>query len=101
MPTRKRVNSSRPCRPVGCDQPGFGSNSPPESKKQRRGQGGSKPKLQALRDQVAKLNQQLDAAKNATESAWGDVKASFQKGYGELKDGFNQARQWVSDKIAP
>ena len=61
----------------------------------------TKPKLQALRDQAAKLTKQLDAAKNATESTWGDIKAGFQKGYSELKDGFNQARQWVSDKIAP
>ncbi|MBI5386969.1 MAG: methyl-accepting chemotaxis protein [Verrucomicrobia bacterium] len=61
----------------------------------------AKPKLQALRDQAAKLNQQLDEAKNATESTWDSVKAGFKKGYGELKDGFNQARQWVSDKIAP
>jgi cytochrome c556 len=59
------------------------------------------PKLQVLRDQTAKLTKQLDEAKNATESTWDDVKAGFKKGYGELKDGFNQARQWVSDKIAP
>jgi hypothetical protein len=47
------------------------------------------------------LNTQLDTAKSATESTWDDVKAGFKKGYSELKDGFNQARQWVSDKIAP
>lgn len=61
----------------------------------------AKPKLQAIRDQAAKLNQQLDEAKNATESTWDDVKAGFKKGYGELKDAFDSARQWVSDKIAP
>ena len=61
----------------------------------------AKPKLQALREQAAKLNKKLDEARNATESTWDDVKASFKKGYAELKDGFNQARQWVSDKIAP
>lgn len=61
----------------------------------------AKPKLQALRDQTAKLTKQLDEAKNATESTWNDVTAGFKKGYGELKDGFQQARQWVSDKIAP
>jgi hypothetical protein len=33
--------------------------------------------------------------------AWRDVKVGFGKGYRELKDGFQQARQWVSDKIAP
>ena len=61
----------------------------------------AKPKLQSLRDQAAKLNTQLDAAKNATESTWDSVKAGSKKAYAELKDGFQQARQWVSDKIAP
>jgi cytochrome c556 len=61
----------------------------------------AKPKLQALRDQTDKLNQQLDKAKNATESNWDDVKAGSKKAYAELANGFQQARQWVSDKIAP
>jgi ElaB/YqjD/DUF883 family membrane-anchored ribosome-binding protein len=59
------------------------------------------PKLQALREQVAKLNVHLDEAKNATESTWDNVKAGFNQGYSDLKVGINQARQWVSDKIAP
>ena len=61
----------------------------------------AKPKLQALRDQAAQLNKQLDDAKNATESTWDSGKAGFTKAYEATKDGFNQARQWVSDKIAP
>ena len=61
----------------------------------------AKPKLQALRDQTAKLAKQLDEAKNATESTWDSVKAGSKKAFNEVKDGFNQARQWVSDKIAP
>ena len=61
----------------------------------------AKPKLQALRDQVAQLNKQLDVAKNATESTWDSVKGGFSKAYDATKDGFNQTRQWVSDKIAP
>ena len=61
----------------------------------------AKPKLQALRDQTAQLNKQLDDARNATESTWDSVKAGFSKAYDATKDGFNQARQWVSDKIAP
>jgi len=60
----------------------------------------AKPKLQALRDQADKLNQQLDKAKNATESTWDDVKSGSKKAYNELAAGFQQARQWVSDKIA-
>jgi ABC-type transporter Mla subunit MlaD len=61
----------------------------------------AKPRLQALRDQANKLNQQLDKARNASESTWDDVKAGSRKAYSELKDGFQQARQWVSDKVAP
>ena len=61
----------------------------------------ARPKLQTLRDQVAKLNTQLEKATDATESTWGEVKTGFQKGLDELKDGFQQARQWVSDKVAP
>ena len=61
----------------------------------------AKPKLQALRDQTARLNKQLDEVKNATESTWDSVKNGFKKAYESSKDGFQQARQWVSDKIAP
>ena len=62
---------------------------------------GAEPKLQALREQAAKLNTQIEEANNATESTWDSVKAGSKKAYGELKDGFIQARQWVSEKIAP
>ena len=61
----------------------------------------AKPKLQALRDQAAQLNKQLDDVKNTSESTWDSVKDGFKKAYESSKDGFNQARQWVSDKIAP
>jgi predicted nucleic acid-binding Zn-ribbon protein len=61
----------------------------------------AKPKLQALRDQAAKLNQQLADAQNATESTWNNVKADSKKAYAALENSFMEARQWVSDKIAP
>jgi cytochrome c556 len=61
----------------------------------------AKPKLQALRDQTAQLNKQLDDAKNASESTWDSVKSGFKTAYQSSLDGFNQARQWVSDKVAP
>src|ERR1051325_2502303 len=61
----------------------------------------AKPKLQALRDQVGKLNEQLDKAKNATESTWDSIKEGSKKAYESVKEGFQQTRQWVSDKIAP
>jgi len=61
----------------------------------------AKPKLQALRDQSAQLTRQLDNVRNATESTWDSVRATSQKAFDSLKDGFQQSRQWVSDKIAP
>ncbi|MGA2245595.1 MAG: hypothetical protein ABSH48_11390 [Verrucomicrobiota bacterium] len=61
----------------------------------------AKPKLQALRDQAAKLNTQLADAQNATESTWDSVKAESKTAYESVEKGFNDARQWVSDKIAP
>lgn len=61
----------------------------------------AKPKLQALREKADRLAKQLGEARNATESTWDDVKAASKKAYKELKDGFQQARQWVSEQIAP
>jgi len=61
----------------------------------------AKPKYQALRDQVAQLNKQLDGAKDATESTWDSIKGGFEKAYESVKDGVQKSRQWVSDKIAP
>jgi predicted nucleic acid-binding Zn-ribbon protein len=59
------------------------------------------PKLQALRDQAAQLNKQLDAINDATESTWDSVKSTSKKAYESLKEGFQQSRQWLSEKIAP
>lgn len=61
----------------------------------------AQPKFQALREKANELSKHLDNVKNATEPTWESVKAGSKKAYGELKDGFNQARQWVSDKIKP
>jgi peptidoglycan hydrolase CwlO-like protein len=61
----------------------------------------AKPKLQALRDQAAKLNQQLADDSNATASTWDSVKAGTQKAYDAMAAGCDDARQWVSDKIKP
>jgi predicted nucleic acid-binding Zn-ribbon protein len=61
----------------------------------------ARPRVQALRDQIAGLSQQLDAVRNSTESSWDNVKVSANKAFNDAKDGFNQARKWLSDKIAP
>ena len=61
----------------------------------------AKPKLLALRDQAAKLKQQLADAQNATESTWDSVKAGAKSTYAACAKGVLDARQWISDKVAP
>jgi len=61
----------------------------------------AKAKVQEIRGKVVSLNERLDAVKGATESTWDDVKAGVKKAYDDVKDSFKQARQWLSEKIAP
>ena len=61
----------------------------------------AEPKLQALREKAAQLGKRLDEAGTATESTWDSVKTASKQTYSDLKDGFNQSRQWLSEKIAP
>jgi ElaB/YqjD/DUF883 family membrane-anchored ribosome-binding protein len=61
----------------------------------------AKPKLQALRDQAAKLGEMLGKAQVATSSSWDALKADFKAGYANLEIGVTDARKWLSDKIAP
>lgn len=61
----------------------------------------AKPKLEALRGQAAKLNQQLADVQNATESTWDSVKTDSQKAYADMTNDVTEARQWMSKKIAP
>lgn len=64
-------------------------------------QADARPKLSALRDQAKQLDKQLREVINATPSTWDGIKADSEKAYTALKDGLNQSRQWISDKIAP
>ena len=61
----------------------------------------SQEKLRALREKTAQLGKQLDNIKDATESTWDSVKSGSRKALSEVQESFTQARQWVSDKIAP
>jgi DNA anti-recombination protein RmuC len=61
----------------------------------------AKVKLQALRDQADKLQKKLDDVQSSNESNWNDVKAGFNKAMDDVKNSFQQARTWLSDKIAP
>jgi len=60
----------------------------------------AKPKLQALRDQANQLGKQLDDVKSANQSTWDKVKAGADKAYDALTNGVEQARHWVSEKVA-
>jgi hypothetical protein len=56
-------------------------------------------KIQTLRDQRAVLGQKLDAAKQATETQWNEVKTAFQKAYDEVKQSCADAWQWLAEKM--
>jgi len=61
----------------------------------------AQPKFKGLRDMADKFKSQLEEAGNASESTWDEVKSGTSKGFESLKEGFQQSRQWVSEKIAP
>jgi hypothetical protein len=61
----------------------------------------AKPKLQALRDQAAKLGDMLGKAQVATAASWEAVKADFKTGFTDLEVGVTDARKWLSEKISP
>lgn len=58
-------------------------------------------KLEAVRAKAGELGKKLDGVQDATESTWNDVKAGLKSGYDDVKESVKQARQWISDKIAP
>lgn len=61
----------------------------------------AKLELDAAREKWTQAKAQLDAAENATEETWDDVKGGFKKSYGELEGSIANARQWLSDEIEP
>jgi peptidoglycan hydrolase CwlO-like protein len=61
----------------------------------------AQPKLDQLKEQAKTLDVQIDKAENATAETWEEVKAGSKKALEDVKAGFNDARAWVSEKIAP
>ncbi len=57
--------------------------------------------MKAPCEQAKQLGQQLDNIKNANQSTWDSVKAGAYRAYESLTNGVLQARQWLSEKIAP
>ena len=61
----------------------------------------ARPKLKALREQAARLDRQLAAVKDATESTWDTFKRDTREARDGFQETFQHSRQWLSDKIAP
>lgn len=61
----------------------------------------ARQKLEAVREKWGQAKKQLRQAEEATSSTWDDVKHGVEELNGELKDSFDEARQWLSDKIEP
>jgi peptidoglycan hydrolase CwlO-like protein len=61
----------------------------------------AKPKLEALKEKAKNLDVYIDKAQNSTESTWADVKDGSRKALDDAKQGFNEARAWLAEKIAP
>lgn len=58
-------------------------------------------RLKALRIQADLLAANIGELKNATASTWDKVKATTGETYDNLKRNFKDARQWMSEAIAP
>lgn len=56
------------------------------------------PRLDELRHQANLLHGRIDELKDATASTWDTVKATTRDAYDNLKQNFEDARQWMSDK---
>ena len=61
----------------------------------------AKPKFEQLKEKAKNLDVHIDKVENSTESTWEDVKAGSKKALEDVKSGFNEARAWAAEKIAP
>jgi DNA anti-recombination protein RmuC len=61
----------------------------------------AEPRIAQLRTQSDKLKKELDNVKDAGESTWESTKNAASKAYNDLKTGFHNTREWLSEKIAP
>ena len=59
----------------------------------------AKTKLETLKEKSKNLNVEIDKAQNSNESTWNDVKASSRKAMDDAKNSFQDAKDWLSDKI--
>ncbi len=58
-------------------------------------------RLKKLRSQAGLLKSNINDVKNANASTWEQVKNNTHEIYENVKSSLNDARQWVSDTVAP
>jgi predicted nucleic acid-binding Zn-ribbon protein len=61
----------------------------------------AQPKLDRLKEKAKNLDGYVAKTEDATESTWDEVKSGSKKALEDVKEGFNDARAWVAEKIAP
>ncbi|MCC5834305.1 MAG: hypothetical protein JJU20_06190 [Opitutales bacterium] len=61
----------------------------------------ARPQITALRVQSDRLKEQLAQARGTSASNWDSFKSGVNNTYEDLKTGFQNTRQWMSEKIAP
>jgi peptidoglycan hydrolase CwlO-like protein len=59
----------------------------------------AKARIERLKEKSKDLNVEIGHTESATEATWNDVKARSKKVYGDVKDSFRDAGDWVSEKI--
>ncbi len=61
----------------------------------------AQPQIEAMRQRAARLNQRIDEAAEVSEANWQTFRSDVATTYEASKAEVQQARQWLSDKIAP
>ena len=59
------------------------------------------PRLQALRTKLAGVGERIDQLKAASEPKWEELKTNLNAAYVDAKQSVHEARQWLSEKLAP
>jgi len=58
-------------------------------------------KLAIVSEKWTRAKLELERVETATATSWDEVQDGFGRAYGELTTSFGEARQWLSEKIAP
>ena len=64
-------------------------------------QADAEARLEVVSDRWAAAKVQLDRAEAATEDSWEDVQSRYRAARSDLKRSFDDARQWLSERIEP